>query len=385
MNMSSLDTVFAGFVDDYLKLCELLRSFDLPSYTLFDEFKSMVENSRRILCVGTGRSGDVADILSKFLRNIGFHSYGPEELPYMFSRDDLVVAISGSGSTPYTLEIARFAKDIGIPIVGFTSNMDSPLARFLDLVFHVPGAPRRKPLRYEVVSLSGVYSTPLLMLGGTLFELRSLLLILSFIGYTALGLDPYKIFADLVSLCISFKPNPDQVKSLYTLIPKPRSVSNPLSGKVVAVGEGLSGIVARFFITRLRHCAHPDEERVCFYWRDRGSVALRTGDLTLIVSGSGGGVPAIMARIARMKESRVASITSYLDSELAKLSDVVVYVPGRILQRIEGLRGSYLPTDPRYSIFELRTILLLETFIQSIARIEGLTERDLWAHHPDFI
>jgi len=345
----------------------------------------MVENSHRVLCVGTGRSGDVADILSKFLRNIGFHSYGPEELPYMFGKDDLVVAISGSGSTPYTLEIARFAKDIGIPIVGFTSNMDSPLARFLDLVFHVPGAPRRKPLRYEVVSLSGVYSTPLLMLGGTLFELRSLLLILSFIGYTALGLDPYKIFADLVSLCISFKPNPDQVKSLYTLIPKPRSVSNPLSGKVVAVGEGLSGIVVRFFITRLRHCAHPDEERICFYWRDRGSVALRPGDLTLIVSGSGEGVPAIMARIAKMKESRVASITSYLNSELAKLSDVVVYVPGRILQRIEGLRGSYLPTDPRHSIFELRTILLLETFIQSIARIEGLTERDLWAHHPDFI
>jgi 6-phospho-3-hexuloisomerase len=385
MNMSSLDTVFAGFVDNYLKLCELLRSFDLPSYTLFDEFKSMVEKSRRILCVGTGRSGDVADILSKFLRNIGFHSYGPEELPYMFSKDDLVIAISGSGSTPYTLEIARFAKDIGIPIVGFTSNMDSPLARFLDLVFHIPGAPRRKPLRYEVVSLSGVYSTPLLMLGGTLFELRSLLLILSFIGYMALGLDPYKIFADLVSLCISFKPNSDQVKSLYTLIPKPRSISNPLSGKVVAVGEGLSGIVARFFITRLRHCAHPDEERVCFYWRDRGSVALRPGDLTLIVSGSGEGVPAIMARIAKMKESRVASITSYLDSELAKLSDVVVYVPGRILQRIEGLRGSYLPTDPRYSIFELRTILLLETLIQSIARIEGLTEKDLWSHHPDFI
>jgi len=384
--MSSLvDSVFDGFIDDYLKLCDLLRSFDLPNRSLFDEFRSMVESSRRILCVGTGRSGDVADILSKFLRNIGFHSYGPDELPYMFSKGDLVVAISGSGLTPYTLEIARIAKNIGIPIVGFTSNIDSPLAQLLDLTFHIPGAPRRKPIRYEVVSLSGIYSTPLLMLGGTLFELRSLLAILSFVGYMVLGLDPYRIFTDMVSLCTSFNPNPNQVKSLYMLIPKPRSIDNPLSGKVVAVGEGLSGIVARFFITRLRHCAHPDEERICFYWRDRGSVALKPGDLTLIVSGSGEGVPAIMAKIARMKDSKVASITSYLNSELARLSDVVVYVPGRILQRIEGLRGSYLPTDPRYSIFELRTILLLETLIQSIARIEGLTDKDLWAHHPDFI
>lgn len=385
MSMSSLDSVFSSFVDDYLKLCDLLRSFDLPSYTLFDEFRSMAERSRRILCVGTGRSGDIADILSKFLRNIGFHSYGPEELPYMFSRGDLLVAVSGSGSTPYTLEIARIAKNTGIPVVGFTSNVDSPLAQLLDLTFHIPGAPRRRPIRYEVVSLSGIYSTPLLMLGGTLFELRSLLAVLSFIGCMVLGLDPYRIFADMVSLCTSFNPDPDQVKSLYTLIPKPRSVGNPLSGKVVAVGEGLSGIVARFFITRLRHCAHPDEERVCFYWRDRGSVALKPGDLTLIVSGSGEGVPAIMARIARVKGSKVASITSYLESELARLSDATIYVPGRILQRIEGLRGSYLPTDPRHAIFELRTILLLETLIQSIARIEGLTEKDLWAHHPDFI
>lgn len=383
--MSSLDSVFASFVDDYLKLCELLRSFDLPRRDLFEGFRSMVEGSRRILCVGTGRSGDVADILSKFLRNVGFHSYGPDELPYMLSRGDLVVAVSGSGLTPYTLEIAKIAKGVGVPIVGFTSNMDSPLAQLLDLTFHIPGAPRRRPLRYEVVSLSGIYSTPLLMLGGTLFELRSLLTVLSFIGYMVLGLDPYKIFADMVSSCMSFNPDPNQVKSLYMLIPKPRSVGNPLSGKVVAVGEGLSGIVARFFITRLRHCAHPDEERVCFYWRDRGSVALKSGDLTLIVSGSGEGVPATMARIAKMKDSKVASITSYLDSELARLSDIVIYVPGRILQRVEGLRGSYLPTDPRHSIFELRTILLLETFVQSIARIEGLTDKDLWAHHPDFI
>lgn len=382
---SGIDDIFHTFPDDYLKLCDLLRSFELPESMLFDKLKSMVEGSHRILCIGTGRSGDVADILSKFLRNLGFHSYGPEELPYMFGKNDLVVAVSGSGSTPYTLEIVKIAKSVNAHIVGFTSNLDSPLAKFLDLVFHIPGAPKRKPLRYEIVSLSGMYSTPLLMLGGTLFELRTLLVILSFIGYMALGLNLYSIFTDMVSLCASFKPDHDQVKSLYTLIPKPRSLKNPLSGKTVAVGEGLSGIVARFFITRLRHCAHPDEERVCFYWRDRGSVALKPGDLTLIVSGSGEGISAVMARIARMKNSKVVSITSYPDSELAKLSDVVVYVPGRVLQHIDGLRGSYLPMDPKQSIFELRTIILLETLIQSIARIEGLTDRDLWAHHPDFI
>lgn len=386
MNSYSVDEVFEETPTNYYKLCRLIASLNLPSIRLFKEFREALESSGRIICVGTGRSGDVADVLAKFLRNIGFYSYGPEELPYTFNPKDLVVAFSGSGSTPYTLETVKFASKLGVKTVGFTSNLDSPLARLLDLVFYVPGAPpRRRVFGYEAAVLAGVYSSPLLMLGGTLFELRSLFLALSFVGYLLLESSPYQVFQDLISLCLSFNPNPDQLKAFYTLMPKPRSVRNPFAGKTVIVGEGFSGIVGRFFTTRLRHCAHPDEERVCFYWRDRGSVALKPQDLTVIISGSGEGIPAVMAKIARKKNCKVVAVTSYVDSTLARLSDTIVYIPGRILQRIEGLRGSYLPRDPRYSAFELRTLITLEAFIQAVARLEGLTESDIWAHHSDFL
>lgn len=373
-----------GITEAYKELHRLLSLLKLPEDPVVEKLKELIDGAGRIITVGTGRSGDVAEVFMRFLRNLGYErSFGPEDVPYVIKYSDLVIAFSGSGTTTYTLQTVRVARDAGAKIVVFTATPDSPMAKLADLVVHVPGKTKQSPGDYYERLLTREATSPLTPLG-TLFELRSLLLALSIVGHLGIGGTVKDNYQRLLDLIREFEPNPDEFNELYEKIPGPRSRRNPWTGKTIVIGEGFSGIVARFFVTRFRHVAHKDEVREVYYWLDRGSISVMPNDLVLVISGSGEQLPALLASKAKSKNASVAAITSYPSSTLGGFSDVIIKVPGRKIEKIKGLRSSYLPRNPADSIFELRTLLSLEAFVYKVAELEGVTEAEMRLLHPDF-
>ncbi|MGC8661588.1 MAG: SIS domain-containing protein [Nitrososphaeria archaeon] len=353
------------------------------NYTLPDDTEWLIERirySKRVITVGTGRSGDVAEVLMRFLRNLGIdYSYGPNDLPYVLGPCDLSIAISGSGSTYYTVEVARAVKQGGGFLTSITSNASSPLSALSDKVILIPGASLKESDHFtnQITGISKVPLTPM----GTLFELRSLLFSLSLVSQLR-GISLAETHKSLAEGISNFNPKAEFYSDLYTLLPK-TSQSGEYK-KTVIIGEGLSGIVGKFFATRLRHCSKPGEERYVSFWLDKGSVSIGKDDLVFIISGSGGGVTPNLAKRGKEKGATVVSLTSFNDSELARNSDYIVEIPGRIKMKLKGLRSSYYPQDPMYSIFELRALFFLETLIYYLANKDGITENDMKLMHSDF-
>jgi N-acetylmuramic acid 6-phosphate etherase len=54
---------------------------------------------------------------------------------------DAVIAVSASGSTPYTLEVARRARDNGAVVVGIACNASAPLLDLADVAVAIPTGP----------------------------------------------------------------------------------------------------------------------------------------------------------------------------------------------------------------------------------------------------
>jgi len=363
---------------EYHMLIDTVANYSLPDDT--EWLVERIRNSKRVITIGTGRSGDVAEVLMRFLRNLGIdYSYGPNDLPYVLGPCDLAIAFSGSGSTYYTTEVARAVKQGGGFLTAITSNPSSTLSALSDRTVLIPGA-SRKESDYFTNQITGASNVPLTPLG-TLFELRSLLFSLSLVSQLR-GFNFNATHKSLIDAIANFNPKTEYYTDLYELIPKTNK--NCEYKKTVIIGEGLSGIVGKFFATRLRHCSRPGEERYVSFWLDKGSVSVGKNDLVFIISGSGGGVSPNLAKKGKEKGAKVVALTSFVDSELSANSDYIIEIPGRIKMKLKGLRSSYYPQDPMYSIFELRSLFFLETLIYYIASKDGITESDMKQMHSDF-
>jgi len=125
---------------------------------------------KKILVVGAGRSGLAARAFAMRLMHLGFSVYVlGETITPAVGEDDIIVAISGSGSTKLVITAATAAKDVKSKIIAITSHPESPLAKLADHTIIIPG---RTKLAYEkdytVRQILGEHE-PLAPLG-TLFE-----------------------------------------------------------------------------------------------------------------------------------------------------------------------------------------------------------------------
>lgn len=360
----------------YKRLVKLVTDYDPPSDV--DELKERISYSRRVISVGIGRSGDVADAFARFLRNAGVEmSFGPFDIPYVFTPCDTVIAFTGSGLTSYTNEVLKYAREGKSYITVITGNAEGEAAKYADRAIIIPGGQPWKK-EYYITKVTGETTAPLTPMG-TLFELRSLLYALSLVG-SIKGRGLLETHSELASRISEYMPRDQDYARLHELLPK---ASESVSGKAVIIGEGLSGIVGRFFVTRLRHLAKAEQERQAYFWLDRGSTSLRAGDLAIFITGSSGELMFKLAEKVREKGARIVTVTSFPDSKLAGISDHVIEVPGRVMMKLKGLRSSYYPSDPLLSTFELRTLFLLESFVHYVARTEGITEVDMKSKHSE--
>ncbi|MEM4879182.1 MAG: 6-phospho-3-hexuloisomerase [Desulfurococcaceae archaeon] len=149
--------------------------------------------------------------------------------------------------------------------------------------------------------------------------------------------------------------------------------------KIFIVGAGRSGLVARAFAMRLLHLG--------FNVYVIGETILpraMPGDILLAISGSGRTKTIVtIAEVAKSMGVKVVAITTYPDSPLGKIADIVVNIPGRTkLAKEEDytarqIMGIHEPLAPLGTLFEDTTMIFLDGVIVELMNKLGLTEEEL--------
>lgn len=131
--------------------------------------------SSKVLVTGAGRSGLVARAFAMRLMHLGFNVYVVgETITPALEKNDLLIAISGSGTTRLVVTAAQIAKEVGASIVAITSHAESPLGRLADYLMIIPGRSKvAKEEDYNARQMLGEHE-PLAPLG-TLFEVTTMI------------------------------------------------------------------------------------------------------------------------------------------------------------------------------------------------------------------
>ncbi|MGQ9514559.1 MAG: 6-phospho-3-hexuloisomerase [Thermoproteota archaeon] len=126
---------------------------------------------KRVLLVGAGRSGLVARAFALRLMHLGFNVFvHGETITPAVGKGDLVIAISGSGSTKLVVTAAEIAKGLGSKVLAVTSRPDSPLAKVADQTMIVIGR-TKEPLEKDYLSRQIIGEHEPLAPLGTIFEI----------------------------------------------------------------------------------------------------------------------------------------------------------------------------------------------------------------------
>lgn len=137
------------------------------------DMMSHILNAHSVFVMGAGRSGLVGRAFAMRLMHLGLSVYvvGETTTPAV-RKEDVVIAISGSGETRSMADLGRIAKEIGSTLITITSNKESTLGGMSDTVMVMPGRTKGDVGGYLERHMRGEYSylTPL----GTSFEITSL-------------------------------------------------------------------------------------------------------------------------------------------------------------------------------------------------------------------
>lgn len=175
---------FAEAVGEILKgISDAMEKVDPENVEgLVNELIRARDEGRRVMVVGAGRSSLVGRAFAMRLMHLGLNVYVlGETINPAVADGDIVLVISGSGSTALPVTVAEIAKKLGVRVLAVTSNPESPLGKLADLTVVVPG--RSKAAReeeYQSRQLLGEHEslTPM----GTLFENSSMVFLDSLIA-----------------------------------------------------------------------------------------------------------------------------------------------------------------------------------------------------------
>lgn len=124
---------------------------DMDRQTAEALVKAILKTNRMFIS-GKGRSGLIAECFAMRLMQMGFdvHVPGQATCPRI-RRGDLMLAISCSGTTMTTVQLARISKDAGARVIAVSAVGDSPLIEFADDVILVPVTAADVKKRYRYV------------------------------------------------------------------------------------------------------------------------------------------------------------------------------------------------------------------------------------------
>jgi 6-phospho-3-hexuloisomerase len=155
--------------------------------------------------------------------------------------------------------------------------------------------------------------------------------------------------------------------------------------KILVMGAGRSGLVGRAFAMRLLHLGFNS-----YVLGDTIVPSISRGDVAIAISGSGRTQLILTAAEAAKKVgATVVAITSYPDSPLGALADLVVWVPGRAkTSRVEDffarqILGIHEPLAPLGTLFEDTTAIFLDGVIYALMKKLGVREEDMSLRHAN--
>ncbi len=155
--------------------------------------------------------------------------------------------------------------------------------------------------------------------------------------------------------------------------------------KVLVMGAGRSGLVGRAFAMRLKHLGFD-----VYVLGDTIVSPVKQGDVVIAISGSGRTALIVTAaEAAKSVGAKVVAITTFVDSPLARVADIVVEVPGRTkVSRVEDyfarqVLGLHEPLAPLGTLFEDTTMVFLDAVVAELMHRLGKSEEDLRRSHAN--
>ena len=148
-----------------VKLLEELKSKIEKSTISTEELEQCILHHKRVFITGAGRSGLVGKLFAMRLMHIGKSVYisGDVTTPKITAHD-LLLAITGSGSTSTVVAKAKIAKSVGAMVFAITSQKSSTIEMYSS-----------KLMRFNMRSKESKQSIDNIMPLGTAFELSVLL------------------------------------------------------------------------------------------------------------------------------------------------------------------------------------------------------------------
>jgi len=155
--------------------------------------------------------------------------------------------------------------------------------------------------------------------------------------------------------------------------------------KVLVMGAGRSGLVGKAFAMRLLHMGFQ-----VYVLGDTIIPRITSGDIVIAISGSGRTrLIVVAAEAAKNVGAKIIAITTYPDSPLGKLADIVVRIPGRTKIAKEEdyfarqILGIHEPLAPLGTLFEDTAMIFLDSIIVELMSRLGKTEEDLRNAHAN--
>ncbi len=118
LELEAIQDLLARINGDFVRACELILA-----------------SKGRVVVVGMGKSGHVGNKIAATLASTGTTAFfvHPAEASHgdmgMITRDDVVLALSNSGSTAEIVTLLPLIKRLGITLISMTGNPGSPLAK----------------------------------------------------------------------------------------------------------------------------------------------------------------------------------------------------------------------------------------------------------------
>lgn len=155
--------------------------------------------------------------------------------------------------------------------------------------------------------------------------------------------------------------------------------------RILVMGAGRSGLVGKAFAMRLLHMGFQ-----VYVLGETIVPRIREGDLVVAISGSGRTrLIVTAAEAAKTVGAKVIAITTYPDSPLGKIADIIVRIPGRTKIAKEEdyftrqILGIHEPLAPLGTLFEDTTMVFLDGIVVELMKKLGKTEEDLKNEHAN--
>jgi 6-phospho-3-hexuloisomerase len=155
MNNSNSKLLRERFLNTLLEIADQVKknsdSIDTDQILKLIEFIIEIDSKNgRIFIYGAGRSGFIGRCFAQRLMHLGINScFVSDAVTYRYSKEDLLILVSGSGETISPKAIAEEAKIIGGKIALFTGNLKSTIAKLSNLVIKVEGKSKEKAISQD--------------------------------------------------------------------------------------------------------------------------------------------------------------------------------------------------------------------------------------------